>query len=61
MPVRFQDFAEFERRMMRPTFTDDHITPELLERVAAAFAPHCTAQGAHFVRPMLVRLLRRAG
>ena len=61
MPVRFQDFAEFERRMMRPTFADHHITPEILERVAAAFAPHCTAQGAHFMRPMLVRLLQRAG
>ena len=61
MPVHFQDFAEFERRMMRPTFADHHITPEILERVAAAFAPHCTAQGAHFVRPMLVRLLQRTG
>ena len=27
--------------------------------VAAAFAPHCTAEGARFVRPMHVRLLQR--
>ena len=59
MPVRFQDFAEFERRMLRPTFADHGITEAIVQRVAQAFAPHCTAQGAHFVRPMRVRLLRR--
>lgn len=60
MPVRFQDFAEFERRMMRPTFADHGIDDAMLQRVTQAFAPHCTTQGAHFVRPMLVRLLRRS-
>ena len=59
MPVRFADFAEFERRMMRPTFADHHIDDALQARVAAAFAPHCSAQGARFVRPMHVRLLQR--
>lgn len=58
--VRFKDFAEFEQRMMRPTFADHRIDAAMLARVAAAFAPHCGADGAHFVRPMHVRLLRRA-
>jgi len=61
MPVHFEDFAQFERRMMNPTFADHRIDAPLRERVAAAFAPHCTMEGAHFVRPMHVRLLRRAG
>ncbi|ABM42515.1 Methyltransferase type 11 [Acidovorax sp. JS42] len=61
MPVHLEDFAQFERRMMNPTFADHRIDAPLRERVAAAFAPHCTMQGAHFVRPMHVRLLRRAG
>ncbi|MBS0509074.1 MAG: methyltransferase domain-containing protein [Proteobacteria bacterium] len=61
MPVRFSDFAEFDQRMMRPTFADHHIDDALQARVAAAFAPHCTAEGARFVRPMHVRLLRRRG
>ncbi|ROR41430.1 methyltransferase domain-containing protein [Diaphorobacter sp. C33] len=61
MPVHFEDFAQFERRMMNPTFADHRIDASLRKRVAAAFAPHCTMQGAHFVRPMHVRLLRRAG
>ncbi|HQQ71632.1 MAG TPA: class I SAM-dependent methyltransferase [Alicycliphilus sp.] len=59
MPVQFSDFAEFDQRMMRPTFADHHIDDALQARVAAAFAPHCTAEGARFVRPMHVRLLRR--
>ena len=59
MPVEFSDFADFERRMMRPTFADHHIDDALQARVATAFAPHCTPQGARFVRPMHVRLLQR--
>lgn len=61
MPVHFEDFAQFERRMMHPTFADHRIDVPLRERVAAAFGPHCTSEGAHFMRPMHVRLLRRAG
>lgn len=61
MPVEFKDFADFDRRMMRPSFADHHIDAELQARVAAAFAPHCTGQGARFVRPMHVRLLQRRG
>ena len=41
--------------------TFNAITPALAERVRAAFWPHLTADGAHFVRPMHVRLLRRKG
>ncbi len=60
MPVRYADFAEFERRMLYPTFTTHQIDDALLARIAAAFAPHCGSDGAHFVRPMHVRLLQRA-
>ena len=60
MPVRFADFDDFERRMMRPTFADHHIDATKLAEVRAAFAPHCGADGAHFQRRMHVRLLRRA-
>jgi ubiquinone/menaquinone biosynthesis C-methylase UbiE len=57
--VTFKNFAEFEQRMMRPTFADHRIDDAKLAQVGAAFAPHCTAQGARFTRPMHVRLLRR--
>lgn len=60
-PAHFQDWAEFEQRMLYPSFANHDITPALAERVRMAFMPHMTADGAHFVRPMHVRLLRRKG
>lgn len=59
MPVRFKDFAEFEQRMMRPTFADHQLDEEKVAAVHAAFAPHCGPEGARFTRPMHIRLLRR--
>ncbi|WP_334136140.1 globin domain-containing protein, partial [Tepidimonas sp.] len=58
-PVRYRDWADFAQRMLYPTFADHRITPELAERVRAAFEPHLGPDGATFVRPMHVRLLRR--
>lgn len=60
-PVHFADFDTFERRMMRPTFADHRIDDAKLARVHAAFMPHCGPDGAHFERPMHLRLLRRRG
>ena len=60
MPAHFPDFAEFEQRMMRPTYADHQLTQALIDQVGAAFAPHCGPQGADFTRPMHVRLLQRA-
>lgn len=59
MPAHFRDFADFELRMMRPTFADHRIDDAKLTAVRAAFEPHVGADGAHFTRPMHVRLLRR--
>ena len=59
MPVRFTDFADFERRMMRPTFADHHIDDAKLAEVRAAFERHAPAGEARFTRPMRVRLLRK--
>lgn len=58
MPAHFQNFDEFERRMMRPTFADHALDAAKIARVAQAFAPHLGAGGAHFTRPMHVRWLR---
>ena len=59
MPSRFRDFADFEQRMMRPTFADHRIDDAMLATVRAAFEPHCGPEGARFTRPMHVRVLRR--
>jgi SAM-dependent methyltransferase len=59
MPVHFTDFADFERRMMRPTFADHRIDDAKLAAARAAFVAQCGPSGADFMRPMHVRLLRR--
>jgi SAM-dependent methyltransferase len=59
MPVHFRDFADFEQRLMRPTFAEHRIDDAKLAEVRAAFEPLCGPDGAHFERPMHVRLLRR--
>ena len=57
--MSFRDFADFETRMMRPTFADHGLDDDQVARVRAAFEPHITPTGADFVRPMHIRLLRR--
>ncbi len=59
MPVHFADWAEFEQRMLYPTFADHGITDTLSQQVRAVFEPHGGPQGAHFTRPMHVRLLQK--
>ncbi|CAD5373913.1 Methylase involved in ubiquinone/menaquinone biosynthesis [Rubrivivax sp. A210] len=62
MPVRFRDFAEFEQRMMRPSFADHRIDEAKLAATRAVFDPHRGPDGTCFMRPMHVRLLmKKAG
>lgn len=58
-PVHFRDFEAFEQRMLYPTFADHGVDTAMVERVRAAFLTHLGADGAHFLRPMHVRLMRR--
>jgi ubiquinone/menaquinone biosynthesis C-methylase UbiE len=59
MPVHYRDFAEFEQRMIGVTFVNHKLDAATLAAVRARFEPHMTSDGAHFVRPMRVNLLRR--
>lgn len=58
-PVHYRDFAEFEQRMIAVTFVEHKLDAATLAAVRQRFAPHMTPQGAHFVRPMRINLLRR--
>lgn len=60
VPVHFADFAEFERRMLSATFVEQNRDADTLSRLRALFAPHQTAEGAFFTRPMHVTLMRVA-
>ena len=58
--VRFADFADFEMRMMRPTYAEHHIDEAKRAAVRSAFEPHVGKDGAPFRRPMHARVLRLA-
>jgi SAM-dependent methyltransferase len=59
MPVHFRDFADFEQRMMRPSWAEHAIDDALLQRLAERYRQHQGPDGARLTRPMHVRLLRR--
>lgn len=59
VPVHYRDFAEFERRMIGVTYLTHRLDAPTLQAVRARFEPHMAADGAHFVRPMRVNLLRK--
>jgi ubiquinone/menaquinone biosynthesis C-methylase UbiE len=58
-PVQFRDFADFEKRLISITYVNHRLDPLTLQRVRARFEAHMTTDGAHFVRPMRVNLLRK--
>lgn len=59
VPAHYRDFADFEARMIGVTYANHRLDATTLQQVQERFAPHMTADGAHFVRPMRVNLLRR--
>ena len=59
VPVQFRDFADFEARMIGVTFADHRLDAATLQQVRARFEQHLGAEGARFVRPMRVNLLRK--
>lgn len=58
-PVHYRDFAEFEQRMIGVTFVNHRLDATTLAAVRERFEPHMTADGANFVRPMRINLLRK--
>jgi ubiquinone/menaquinone biosynthesis C-methylase UbiE len=59
-PNRFETFEDFEHRIMQVTHSDYSMSPELHERVKIRFVDFMTPDGANFVMPIRVDLLRRA-
>jgi ubiquinone/menaquinone biosynthesis C-methylase UbiE len=58
-PVKFEDFAEFERLILGVTHTRLQLSSEVIEEVKRRFDRHLTAQGVRFAQPIRVDLLRR--
>ena len=59
MPRRFDDFDDFVRKTIDVTFAERRLDEATRREVRARFEPHLTSEGARFLTPMRVNLLRR--
>lgn len=57
--VRYRDFAQFEEKVIGATHTQHRLTAECLAEVRARFAAHIGPDGAEFLTPNRVDLLRK--
>lgn len=58
-PMQFVDFADFETRILKVTHTQHRLSPELHAAVKTKFDSHMTPEGAKFLMPIRVDLLRK--
>jgi len=56
---QFDNFEQFDARMIRVTHSDHQLSPALYEQVRAQFTAHLTPEGATFLNPQRVDLLRK--
>ena len=56
---RFEDYSEFEERILFATHLDKEISTDLQQKVKAAFTPHLGEGGAVFRNPQRIDLLRK--
>ncbi len=55
----FENFEQFEQRMIRVTHSNHQLSPELFEQVREKFDSFLTPEGATFLNPQRVDLLRK--
>lgn len=55
----FQDFAEFKRRVIQVTHTQHQLDETLEKTVRERFEAHVQTDGAHFLNPMRIDVLRK--
>jgi len=58
-PGHFADWDDFEQRIINVTHTDHAIDADLYAKIKSAFMQHIGTDGAHFMRPSRVNLLRK--
>ena len=58
-PRRFENFAEFETRILNATHTEHALDEQLYQQVKQRFEQHLGDDGAHFLMPVRVDLLQR--
>jgi SAM-dependent methyltransferase len=58
-PVRFADFAEFERKVINSTHSEFQLSPAVASEVRSRMEARMTDSGIHFSTPMRIDLLRK--
>ena len=58
-PRRYEDFAEFENRIINATYSENHLSEELYRQVKRQFEQQTGDDGAHFLSPVRVDLLQK--
>ncbi len=58
-PMRFEDFSEFETKIIKATHSHHKLDDELYQRVKQRFEQHLDDDGAHFLMPIRVDLLQK--
>lgn len=56
---QFDDFGQFDARIIRVTHSNHQLSPDLYAQVRQKFEAHLTPEGATFLNPQRVDLLRR--
>lgn len=57
----FDNFEQFDQRMIQVTHADHRLSPELYDEVRRRFEAHLTPAGATFYPPQRVDLLKKSG
>lgn len=60
-PMHFDDFSQFENRILKVTHTDHSLSPALHDAVRAEFDRHMATGGVNFHMPIRVDLFRKIG
>jgi len=58
-PRHYRNFAEFENTIIKATHSQQHLNNRLYEQVRKRFEKHMGDDGAHFLTPVRVDLLRK--
>jgi len=59
-PMHFDDFADFDQKILKVTHSDHSLSPELHAQVKAKFEAHMSPEGANFRMPIRIDLLKRS-
>ena len=57
-PRRYEDFAEFENRIINATYSQNRLSEKLYRQVKRRFEQHTGTNGAQFLNPVRVDLLQ---